>query len=82
MRRIVLCLVLAIAATRAVAQEIPRHPVLTDRFYVGIGAFFPQTTTQAQLQNNHTGLGTTIDVEQSLDIRPAPTARTCSRRYR
>jgi hypothetical protein len=82
MRRILLSLLLAIAAAPAAAQETPRHPALTDRLYVGVGAFFPQTTTQAQLQNNRTGLGTTIDLEQSLDMERSKTVPSFFGRWR
>lgn len=75
-------LVLLVSALRAHAQAIPDHPALNDRFYFGLGAFFPQTTTQAQLQNNRTGVGTTIDLEQSLDMERSKTVPSFFGRWR
>jgi hypothetical protein len=75
-------LALLVSALRAQAQEIPRHPALNDSFYFGLGAFFPQTTTQAQLRSNRTGVGTTIDLEQSLDMERSKTVASFFGRWR
>jgi outer membrane protein with beta-barrel domain len=40
-----------VAAASAAAGDIPEHPALNDRFYLGAGLFFPKTTTQAQLRS-------------------------------
>ena len=83
MRPILLvALALLIFAQRAAAQEVPSHPALTDRYYFGAGLFFPKTSTQAQLQNNVTGVGASIDFEQSLDMERSKTVPTLFGRWR
>jgi hypothetical protein len=69
-------------AQRAAAQDIPSHPALTDRYYFGVGVFFPKTSTQAQLQNKVSGVGATIDFEQSLDMERSKTVPTAFGRWR
>jgi hypothetical protein len=56
------------APVAAVTGDIPIHPALTDRFFFGIGAFFPNTNTQVELSSNRTGIGTVVDFEESLDM--------------
>jgi hypothetical protein len=58
------------AAVPATAAEglVPEHPALRDRFYFGAGAFFPQTTTSAQLQHSTTGIGANVDFENALGM--------------
>jgi hypothetical protein len=67
---------------RTAAQDIPSHPALTDRYYIGAGVFFPKTSTQAQLQNNVSGIGATVDFEQSLDMERSKTVGTLFGRWR
>jgi hypothetical protein len=80
MLRPVALLALLLAAP-AVAQ-VPDHPALRDRFYFGAGVFFPQTTTQAQLDSNRLGVGTNIDFEQSLDMARSKTVPSFFGRWR
>jgi hypothetical protein len=66
-------------AKSSVTGEIPIHPALTDRFFIGLGAFYPSSTTDARL-NSPSGLGTTINFEDTLgldnsDIVPTGLAR-------
>jgi hypothetical protein len=61
------------AAAVAASEDIPVHPALTDRFYLGVGAFFPNTNTQASLTSNRTGLGATVDFEDTLDLERSKT---------
>jgi hypothetical protein len=75
-------LVLLVVAQRTAAQDIPSHPALTDRYYFGVGVFFPKTSTQAQLQNKVSGVGATIDFEQSLDMERSKTVPTAFGRWR
>ena len=49
------------------AQTVPAHPALNDRFYFGVGAFFPRTSTSPQLQSR-TGARANIDFENALVI--------------
>jgi len=73
MKKNLILLLLAAAAAPALAQDIPGHPALQDRFWLGAGAFFPQTNTQASLTSNRTGVGATIDFEQTLDLERSKT---------
>jgi hypothetical protein len=82
MRAILLLALLFLLGQRAAAQDIPSHPALTDRYYFGAGLFFPKTSTQAQLQNNVTGLGASIDFEQSFAMERSKTVPTLFGRWR
>jgi hypothetical protein len=69
---------LAAAATAAGAQSgaAPVHPALADRFYFGIGASIPETSTDAKLDSG-LGVGATIDFERTLGMeesKPVPSA--------
>ena len=60
---LVICLPLAHAQDAA-----PIHPTLHDKFYFAAGAFFPKTSTTAQLDSTKLGLGTNINFEQALGM--------------
>jgi len=47
--------------------EIPNHPALSDRFFIGVGAFWATSNTEARLDSD-SGLGTTIDFEDVLGL--------------
>jgi len=66
----VIGLALGIGLSPAFAGEAaaPIHPVLHDRFYLGVGAFVPRMTTSAQLDSTKLGVGTNIDFEQALGM--------------
>lgn len=70
------------AAASAAAQDAPRHAALHDPFYVGAGVFFPDTNTQAQLASNRTGVGTTVDFEDALDMERSKGVATLVGRWR
>jgi hypothetical protein len=60
-------------------SEIPIHPALTDKFFIGVGAFYANSTTDARL-NSPSGIGTTVNFEDLLgldnsDITPQFLAR-------
>jgi hypothetical protein len=80
-RSLIALAALALAGT-AGAQDIPRHPALTDKFWFGAGVFFPETNTQAQLTNKATGVGATVDFEQSLDLERSKNVPTVIGRWR
>ena len=63
-------LALAAVVLPAAAEmgEIPVNPVLRDQFYFAIGAFFPRTTTEAQLDSTRLGVGTNITLENTLGM--------------
>lgn len=69
MKNLFILIVIALVSAAANAQsEIPVHPALTDKFYIGAGVFFPKTTTQAQLTSKATGIGASVDFEDTLDM--------------
>lgn len=70
------------AALAAGAEEVPLHPALQDRFSFGAGVFFPKVATQAQLTSNRSGVGTSIDFEETLDIERSKTVPTLYGRWR
>jgi hypothetical protein len=74
-------LAVAAAMTPAAAQ-VPLHPALQDRFTFGAGAFFPKTATQAQLISNNTGVGTSVDFEDTLDMERSKTVPVVYGRWR
>jgi len=67
-RGTLLGLALSTAMTAAFAEtgDIPINPALRDKFYFGLGAFFPRTTTEVQLDSNRLGAGANITAEDSL----------------
>lgn len=72
----------AAAAIAPAAAQVPLHPALQDRFSIGAGFFFPSTTTQASLTSNATGIGTTVNFEDSLDMARSKTVPTFYGRWR
>lgn len=70
------------AAATPVAAQVPLHPALEDRWTFGVGFFFPSTTTQAQLISNATGLGTSVDFEDTFDMDRSKTVPTFYARWR
>ena len=66
LRRLTLA-ALFVPACAAAQSTIPEHAALNDRFYFGVGAFFPRTATSAQLQSR-TGVGANIDFENALGM--------------
>jgi len=48
--------------------EIPVNPALRDPFYFAIGAFFPKTTTEAQLDSTRLGVGANVTFESTLGM--------------
>jgi hypothetical protein len=74
---LIICLPLAHAE-----DAVPIHPALHDRFYIGGGAFFPRTSTSAQLDSTNLGLGTNIDFEQALGMTTQKTVPDAFFRWR
>jgi|SRR5687768_8484236 len=72
----------AAAAIAPAAAQVPLHPALQDRFTFGAGVFFPKTATQAQLTSNRTGLGTSLDFEETLDMERSKAVPTLYGRWR
>src|SRR5262245_22782179 len=72
----------AVVAAPAFCQEpIPDHPALRDKFYFSLGAYFPRTTTSAELESR-TGLGTNIDFENTLGMNESKTVPVAMARWR
>jgi len=75
--------VLATGLASARAQEAPPvHPALHDRFYFGVGAFMPKTSTSAELDSATLGAGTNINFEQALGMETTKTVPEAFLRYR
>jgi hypothetical protein len=74
--------VLALVAAPVFAQDVPHHPALSDKFWLGVGIFLPESNTQAQLTNKATGVGATVDFEQSLDLERQKSVPTIIGRWR
>jgi len=81
--RILICAILAalVAATAQAQEAIPNHPALQDKFYFGLGAFVPKTSTSAQLDTN-LGVGTNIDFERALGMTTQKTVPDAFARWR
>ena len=73
---------LALLLAAPAGAQVPDHAALRDKFYFGVGAFFPRTTTQAQLESNRIGIGTNIDFEESLDMARSKTVPSFFGRWR
>jgi hypothetical protein len=72
----------ATAGITPAAAQAPLHPALQDRWTFGAGFFFPETTTQASLTSKTTGLGTSIDMEETLDMERSKTVPVLYARWR
>ena len=77
-------LVLGVGASplRAAEAAAPVHPVLHDRFYFGIGAYFPRMNTTAQLDSTNLGVGTNVDFEKALGMPAREVVPDFFARYR
>jgi hypothetical protein len=74
---------LAICMPIAQAQDaVPIHPQLHDKFYFAAGAFFPKTSTTAQLDSTALGAGTNINFEQALGMTTDKTVPDAFARWR
>jgi len=73
---------LAAATAPAGAEDaIPDHPALRDQFYFALGAYFPKTTTSAQL-TSRTGVGAMVDFEDTFGMGSAETVPVALARWR
>ena len=72
----------AAAAIAPAAAQVPLHPALEDKWSFGLGAFFPNTATQAQLTSNTTGLGTSIEFEDTFNMDRSKTVPVFYARWR
>jgi len=72
----------AAGAIAPAAAQVPHHPALEDRWTFGAGLFFPSTTTQAQLTSNNTGVGTSVDLEDTFSMDRSKTVPTFYARWR
>jgi hypothetical protein len=69
LRTAVAATALAVCVPLAHAEDVvPSHPALHDRFYFGGGAFFPKTSTSAQLDSTNLGAGANVDFERALGM--------------
>jgi hypothetical protein len=82
-RHLLTGLALAAAATAAGAEvgAVPVHPALNDRFYFGVGASVPKTSTDVQL-DSRLGIGAAIDFERTLGMEESKTVPSALGRIR
>jgi hypothetical protein len=72
----------AVTAPAAAQETIPDHAALRDRFYFGLGGFFPKTTTTAQLDSTRLGTGANIDFENALGMQDSKSVPVAIARWR
>ena len=81
-RPLLAAVLLASTGTARAEEPIPDHPALRDRFYVTLGAFYPRTTTSAQLDSARLGVGANLDFENALGMQTSKTVPFASGRMR
>ena len=82
LRSALVAAVLVVPTGVALAQEpIADHAALRDRFYFALGAFFPRTTTSAELESR-SGVGANIDFENTLGMKESKTVPMAMARWR
>jgi len=81
---VLLSIIGAAAALPALAQspDVPDHPALRDKFYLGAGVFLPKTSTSAQLNSSTLGIGTNIDFERTLGFEDSKSVPAFFGRWR
>lgn len=47
---------------------VPSHPMMSDRFFIGLGAFYPESNTQGTVNSGTVGIGTFIDFESDFGL--------------
>jgi len=68
--RIIASICLAIAGLPAMAEDEPApHPILTDKFIVQAGAFFPKLSFDASVNGNNTGEHPIYDFEGQFGLK-------------
>lgn len=72
------------AALPVLAQspDVPDHPALRDKFYLGAGVFLPKTSTSAQLNSSTLGIGTNVDFERTLGFEDSKSVPAFFGRWR
>lgn len=53
----------------AQGDSIPEHPMMTDQFFIGLGALWADSHVQASLNRGTLGLGSLIDFEDDLGLK-------------
>src|SRR6476659_1461927 len=81
---VLLSIIGVVAALPALAQspDVPDHPALRDKFYLGAGVFLPKTSTSAQLNSSTLGIGTNIDFERTLGFEDSKSVPAFFGRWR
>jgi hypothetical protein len=63
-----LMLSLLAAPLLAAADEVPQHPLLSDKVRVSLGGFYAESTTQARLASSNGGVGADVSLEDALGL--------------
>lgn len=53
---------------QAAVDDVPTNPALTDRFFIGLGAYLPKSSTTARLNPSSGGVGASFDFERALGL--------------
>ncbi len=54
--------------SRAADSGVPNNPALSDRFFIGLGAYLPTSSTTAQLNPSTGGVGASFNFERALGL--------------
>ena len=57
------------AGASAKDDVVPEHPMMSDRFFVGVGVAWVQSNVTANLNTGRIGLGTIIDFEDDVGLK-------------
>jgi hypothetical protein len=50
------------------AALVPEHPMLADRYFFSLGAFYPESNTQGSVNSGTVGIGSFIDFESDMGL--------------
>jgi len=84
LRHAILCVVYSAWLPLAWADDIPwgLNPSLNDPIFIVIGAYFPRTDSQVQLNSTKVGLGTLVDFQSALGLQQEAAAPEAAIRIR
>lgn len=57
-----------VSIAQAAVDEVPTNPALTDRFFIGLGAYLPTSSTTARLNPGSGGVGASFNFERALGL--------------
>jgi hypothetical protein len=60
---------LLLGASASANDDVPEHPMMSDRFFVGAGFAWVQSNVTANLNTGRIGLGTFVDFENDIGLK-------------